>query len=122
MIIASLIVCGAIWASYFAGYERGYHKALILQTGTFVVSLDALDKVRAGDVAGGTKSLEGLCFSSANIVYGDYLFRHDFPGQFVGNSMIDDLQHYRRTYCTNNAEWTPMERSLEKNLASWRNR
>jgi hypothetical protein len=118
--IVSLVVCGAAAASYFLGYQRGYHRALILQTATFVGSLDALDKIRAGDVAGGTKSVEALCFSSANIVYGDFVFQHDFPGQFVGKSMIDDLQRYRQTYRTNSAEWSPMERSLEKHLASWR--
>ena len=87
-----LIVCGAAYGSYFLGYQRGYHHALILQTGTFVGTLDALDKIRAGDVASGTQRIEALCFSSANIVYGDFVFRHDFPGQFVGKSMIDDLR------------------------------
>lgn len=93
-----------------------------MQTGTYVGTLDALDKIRAGDVTGGTRRIEALCFSSANVVYGDYVFRHDFPGQFVGKTMIDDLQRYRQTYRTNSAEWTPMERSLEKNVASWRKR
>ena len=115
-----LAVCGTGWASYFLGYQRGYHQALILQTGTFVVTLDAIDKIRAGDVAGGTQRIESLCFESANIVYGDYVFRHDFPGHFVGQSFFDDLKHYRQTYRTNSAEWTPVERNLEKNLASWK--
>jgi hypothetical protein len=118
--IVSLIVCGAACASYLLGYQRGYHRALILQTGTFVDTLNALDEIRAGDVVGGTKTIEVLCFSSANIIYGDFVFRHDFPGHFVGKSMIDDLQHYRQTYRTNSAEWTPMERSLEKNLSNWK--
>jgi len=118
--VVALVVCSSVFGSYFLGYQRGYHHALILQTGTFVGSLDALDKIRAGDVAGGTKSVEALCFSSANIVYGDFVFRHDFPGQFVGKSMIDDLRHYRQTYRTNSAEWSPMEHSLERNLAGWK--
>jgi len=115
-----LVLCAVVCGTYFVGYQRGYHQALILQIGTFIGTLDALDKVRTGDVAGGTKSIESLCFSSANIIYGDYVFRHDFPGHFTGASMIDDLKHYRQTYRTNSAEWTPMERSLEKNLASWK--
>jgi hypothetical protein len=118
--IVSLVVCGAAWAGYFLGYQRGYHQSLILQTGAFVGSLDALEKIQAGDIASGTKSVEALCFSSANTVYGDFVFQHDFPGQFVGKSMIDDLLRYRQTYRTNSAEWTPMERSLEMHLASWR--
>src|SRR2546425_11439999 len=113
--ILLLAVGGAVWCSYFVGYQRGYHRALILQTGTFVGTLDALDKIRAGDISDGTERIEALCFSSANIVYGDFVFQHDFPGQFVGKSMIDDLRHYRQTYRTNSTEWTPMERSLEKN-------
>ena len=120
IVVVVLMICGAACGSYFLGYQRGYHYALVLQTGTFVGTLDALDKIRAGDVASGTQRIEALCFSSANIVYGDFLFRHDFPGHFVGKSMIDDLSHYRQTYRTNSAEWTPMERSLEKNLASWK--
>jgi hypothetical protein len=117
--IVSLVVCGAAWASYFLGYQRGYHRALILQSGTYVGTLDALDKIRAGDLAGGTHRIELLCFASANIIYGDSIFQHDFAGQFVGKSMIDDLQHYRQTYRTNSADWSPMEQSLEKNLARW---
>lgn len=122
IVIVAVLLCigSAACAAYFLGYERGYNKALILQTGTFVGSLDALDKIRGGDVAGGTQRIEGLCFMSANIVYGDFVFRHDFPGQFVGKTFIDELRHYRQTYRTNSADWTPMEQSLEKNLASWR--
>jgi hypothetical protein len=118
--IVLLAVCGIAWASYFLGYQRGYHQALILQIGTYVGTLDALDKFRGGDVAGGTKRVESLCFASAEIVYGDFVFRHDFPGQFVGKALFDDLKHYRQTYRTNSAEWTPMKRNLEKNLASWK--
>jgi len=118
--VVLVVVCGAAWGSYFLGYQRGYHRALIFQIPTFVGTLDALDKIRAGDVAGGTQTIEVLCFSSANTVYGDFVFRNGFIGQTVGKGMIGDLQHYRQTYRTNSAEWTPMERSLEKHLASWR--
>jgi len=118
--VVLVAVCGAVWGSYFLGYQRGYHRALLLQTGTFVGTLDALDKIRTGDVTGGTQRIEPLCFMSANIVYGDFVFRHDFFGHFVGKSMIDDLKHYRQTYRTNSAEWTPIEQNLEKNLASWK--
>jgi hypothetical protein len=52
--IVSLIVCGAVLAGYFLGYQRGYHRALILQVGTYVGTLDALDKIRAGNISGGT--------------------------------------------------------------------
>jgi hypothetical protein len=55
-------VCGVVWASYFVGRQRGYHEALILQDGTFVVSLDALDKIRAGDVSAGIETVEKMLF------------------------------------------------------------
>jgi hypothetical protein len=44
--IVLLIVCVAAWVNYFLGYQRGYHQALILKTGTFV---NALDEIRASD-------------------------------------------------------------------------
>jgi hypothetical protein len=76
-----------MWASYFIGYQRGYHRALILQAGTYVGTLDALHKLRAGDIAGGTQRVELRCFSSAITVYGDFVFRNDFPGHFVGKNV-----------------------------------
>ncbi len=115
-----LAIGGGVWAGYFFGDQRGFHRALILQAGTYVVTLDALDKIRAGDIDASTKSIESLCFASANIVYGDFVFRNDFAGHFVAQSMIEDLKHYRQTYRTNSAKWTPMERDLERNLASWK--
>ena len=91
IVIVSLVVCGAAAASYFIGYQRGYHQALILQTGTYVGTLDALDKIRAGDTAAGAQRIEALCFSSANTVYGDFVFRNGFVGHTVGKWMLDDL-------------------------------
>ena len=120
--IASLIVCSVAWASYFLGHQRGYREGLVLQASTYVCSLAALNNFRAGNIEGGTRIVEAMCFSAANIIYGDFVFRHDFVGEFTGKTIIADLQHYRQTYRTNSAEWTPMERSLEKNLASWRQR
>lgn len=120
VLVALLVVCGIGYSSYIFGFQRGYHRALILQNGTFVGSLDALDKLRVGDVKGGTERVEAMCFASANIVYGDYVSRNGWAGQFVGKTMLDDLKRYRRTYRTNSSEWTPMERSLESNLAKWK--
>jgi hypothetical protein len=114
--IVLLAACGAALASYFVGYQHGYHRASILQTGTFIGTLDALDKIRAGDVAAGTQRIESLCFSSANTVYGNSMFPHDF----VAKIFLGDLKHYRQTYRTNGVDWSPMERSLEKKLAAWK--
>jgi hypothetical protein len=120
VLLTLLVICGTGYGSFFWGFQRGYHRALILQNGTFVGSLDALDKLRAGDVKGGIERVEAVCFASANIVYGDFVSRNGWAGQFVGKSMLDDLERYRHTYRTNSAEWTPMERSLDRNLAQWK--
>ena len=108
------------FVSYRLGCRRGYHKALTLQNGTFVGSLGALDKLRAGDIASGTGQIEAICFSSANVVYGDFVFRKGWAGQFDGKMMLGELRRYRQTYRTNPADWTPLERTLERNLAAWK--
>ena len=114
------VVVLALYGSYFFGYQRGYHRALFLQTGTFVSTLDALKRIRGGDVPTGIQRIETLCFLSADFVYGDSVLRHDSLGNSVGKAAIDDLTHYRQTYRTSSAEWTPTEQSLEKHLADWR--
>ena len=41
-------------------------------------------------------------------------------GRFDGKTMLDELRRYRQTYRTNTTDWTPLERSLESNLAAWK--
>ena len=121
IILAVLIlICTVSYVSYRLGFRRGYHRALILQNGTFVGSLSALDRLRTGDINSGTERIEAICFSSANVVYGDFVFRKGWGGQFNGKSMLDQLRHYRQTYRTNSADWTPEERTLDANLAAWK--
>ena len=115
-----LIICGAAAVGLHLGYQRGFQKALQLQSGTFVGTLDALEKLRKGDINEGTKRVEALCFSSANIVYGDPNFKEGFAGGFVAKTFVGELKTYRQTYRTNNAEWTPMERGLERHLAEFK--
>jgi hypothetical protein len=117
---ALALICGVSYASYHFGFRRGYYRALILQNGTFVGSLSALDQLRAGNINSGTEQIEAICFSSANVVYGDFVFRKGWGGKFDGKTMLDDLRHYRQTYRTNSADWTPLERTLERNLAAWK--
>lgn len=106
-----VVVCAAAWAAYFIGYRRGFDRALILQNGTFVGTFDALQKIRAGDVEGGTHRIESLCFSAANTVYSDRP-----AGEFVAKAFLDDFRHYRQSYPSNSAEWTVAEQSLERRL------
>jgi hypothetical protein len=115
IIIGAVVVaaiCGAAWAAYGVGYRRGFDRALILWDGTFVGTFDALKKIRAGDVEGGTRRIESLCFSSAYSVYTGRGPR----SQTIAKMSLDDFRHYRQTYRNNSAEWTPAEWSLEREL------
>ena len=109
--VVLVVVCAAAWAAYSIGYRRGFDRALILQNGTFVGTFDALQKIRAGDVEGGTRRIESLCFLAANTVYSDRP-----AGEFVAKTFLDDFRHYRQTYRSNSAEWTVAEQNLERKL------
>jgi hypothetical protein len=115
IIIVAVVVaaiCCAAWAAYGVGYRRGFDRALILWDGTFVGTFDALKKIRAGDIEGGTRRIESLCFSAAYSVY-----TGRGPGsETITKMCLDDFRHYRQTYRSNSAEWTPAERSLEREL------
>lgn len=104
-------VCAAAWAAYSIGYRRGFDRALVLQNGTFIGTFDALQKIRAGDVDGGTRRIESLCFSAANTVYSERP-----AGEFVAKTFLDDFRQYRHTYRSNSADWTPAEQNLERKL------
>jgi hypothetical protein len=114
IIVAAVVaaICGAAWAAYGVGYRRGFDRGLILWDGTFVSTFDALTKIRAGDVEGGTRRIEVLCFATAYSVYtgrGPY-------AETIAKGLLDDFRRYRRTYRNNSAEWSPAERSLEREL------
>lgn len=113
--VAMLAVCGASCAGYFLGYHRGFDRALILQNGTFVGTFDALQKLRSGDVAAGTRRIETLCFMSANSVYSGRP-----TSQFVAQTFLKDFRIYRHLYRSNTAEWSVAEQNLETKLASWK--
>lgn len=113
IVIASvLVVAGAAaWAAWSIGYQRGFDRALVLQNGTFVGTFGALQQIRAGDVEGGARRIESLCFSAANTVYSDRP-----AGEAVAKTFLDSLRRYRQTYRSNRAEWTIMEQNLERKL------
>ena len=115
-----LLIWVLCYVSNYLGYRRGYHRALTLQNGTFVGSLDAMEKLRSGDIRSGLERIEAICYSSATVVYGDFVFRKGWAGQFDGKSMLESLRRYRQTYRANGADWTPMERTLEGDLAKWK--
>ena len=111
--IVLLVAFGASCAGYFIGYQKGFDHALVLQNGTFVGTFEALLKLRAGDVEGGTRRIEKLCFAAANTVYSGRA-----EGQFVAKAFVDDVRNYRHSYRSNRVDWTVAERNLEAELAT----
>ena len=106
-------ICAATWVAYSVGYRRGFSRGLILWDSTFVGTFGALKKIRAGDVQGGTRSIESLCFSAA---YSVYTGRAP-TSEATARLFLDDFRHYRQTYRNDSTEWTPAEQSLERELA-----
>ena len=104
---ASLLVCFAVAA---VAYKMGQRQALTLQAGTFVVSLGALEKIRAGDIAEGTRKIESICFSSAAMCFEDTQFRQRVT------MFVPSLTSYRHSFRTNQGDWTPTEKELERYL------
>jgi hypothetical protein len=111
-----LLICGAAFAGYLFGHQRGFENALVRANSDFVGALDALQKLRAGDIQGGINRVESTAFSCANMVYGSDRARC----QAVGKMMLGDIRHYRQTYRTNSSEWTAAEQNLELKLTSWK--
>jgi hypothetical protein len=102
--------------TYRITYHTGLIRTRVCQQGTVVGAMDALEKLKAGQTDEGTRRIESLCFSAANALYEDPNCR-DY---FVTKTFAAPLIHYRDTYRTNRAEWTPAEERLEGLLASWR--
>ncbi len=103
--------------TYWAGYRIGFTRAMQLQKGTFVASLDTLEKLRSGDIPGATRRMENHCFATAEMLYSDQNFRDDF----IIRSFAPELIQYRSTYRTNRNDWSVMEEKLEGNLAGFKN-
>jgi hypothetical protein len=115
-IFGLLMLFAVAYVGNSVGYKKGFDDGLVLQSGTFVTSLDALEKLRSNDTTNAIEELEKLCFSAADTVYE----RRTRDNQFVAKSFIDELKRYRRKYRSNKAEWTPMEKNLETKLATWK--
>ena len=115
-LILVISVCVASWVGYTIGHQRGFELALLHGAdGIYVGTLSALQKIRAGDVQGGTRRIENSCFAAAKIVYGGQP-----ETEFIARTFLTDLRHYRQTYRTNSADWSPMEQILEGRLAAWK--
>jgi hypothetical protein len=113
-LVVACAVC--VFVTYRVAYDAGFARAKGLQKGTFVGTMDALEKLRAGQTDEGIRRIESLCFSAANTLYEDPQYRD----HIVTKSFAQPLIHYRETYRTNRPEWTPPEERLEGLLLSWR--
>jgi len=114
ILVVACSICALV--TYRIAYRAGFAHAKVVQQGTLVGTIDALEKIRAGQLDEGTDRIESLCFSAANGLYED-------PGcrdNFITKTFAAPLIHYRDTYRTNRTEWTPAEVRLEGLLASWR--
>ena len=98
--------------SYLNGQVDAFHQNSGV---TSLVTLGALQKIRAGDIPGATKLMETVCFGAAEVYY------HD-PTNKVWNgvttTLTPELLKYRAAYRTNSADWDVLERKLEVELAS----
>ena len=109
--LVAAVVVGPV--SWYTGHRSGMHASLGLQKGTLVGTIDALQKIRKGDVDGGTQRIETMCFLSAVLLLddGDYAANPSVKG------MVPQLVAYRDAYRTNQAEWTPVEQRLQTLLS-----
>jgi hypothetical protein len=111
ILVVACVICSLV--TYRLAYDAGFARAKQLQKGTFVGTMEALGKHRAGDVAAATDRIESLCFSSAISLYDNPAYRDEF----VTKTFASELIQYR---ATNRTEWTPVEKKLETILVSWK--
>lgn len=116
IIIFAIVLLASCSLIATIAYRAGFARAKQLQKGTFVLSLGALQALRASQTVEATKKLETLCFSSADMLYSDAAYRD----QTVTHMFAPELIHYRTTYRTNRSEWTSAEEQLEQHLAQWK--
>ena len=112
--VAACAICSLV--TYRIAYRRAYLSGqvnMIHQNSkvTSLVTLGALQKLRAGDIPGGTRLLETFCFGQSEVFY------HD-PTYSDGKELARGLLQYRASYRTNSADWDVTERKLEVQLAN----
>lgn len=118
-ILVSLMACAVCsLVTYRITYRSAYHSGQInmidTQTmSTSFITLGALQKLRAGDIQGATRSLESFCFGDAEVFYHG---RSDYSDS--GHELLaQEILQYRAAFRTNSADWDDRERKLEAELA-----
>ena len=115
VIFACVLILGCLVSGY-VGHRMGRQRVTTFEAGSFISTFDSLEKLRAGDIAAATRTLESQCFASAAGVLSEAGWRSDA----VRKIMTPSLTRYRQTYRTNRAEWTPTEERLESLLTQRR--
>jgi uncharacterized membrane protein len=121
VILVSLLALCCVASAYIAyhlGYQKSHDQAQLLRYGNTIVSLDALEDLRSGDISNATRKVEGLCFVQAAMIYGDPRFQRRFAGR-TNAAWSAEVRQYLDRYHTNRTEWTPTVVRLERDLAQW---
>src|SRR4051794_22096783 len=113
LLAAACAICSLV--TYRIAYRKAYLSGeveMIHQHSkvTSIVMLGALQKIRTGDVPGGTRLLENFCFAQSEVFYHDQTFSD-------GTELASTLVPYRAAYRTNSEDWSDQERKLEVQLA-----
>ena len=100
-------------ASGYAGYIHGRQNVVTAHAASAIITMDALKKLKAGDLAKATSELEIECFADSEEALSGSGWRSDAFRKIEVPSLIA----YRAAYRTNQADWSPMEQRLEILLA-----
>ena len=109
----SIVFVSGCLVSGYIGYEKANQRVVTVRIASGLITLDALKKLRAGDVKGATGEIEVRCFADSVGVLSESGWRSDW----YRNTEVPALITYRNAYRTNRADWSPMEQRLEILLA-----
>ena len=109
----SIVLVLACLVSSYYGYLDGRQHVVTARAGSAIISLDAVKRLRSGDVAGATSELENQCFADSVEVLSSSGWRSDAFRKIE----VSSLTAYREKYRTNPADWTVTEQRLQVLLA-----
>ena len=109
---STVLVLGC-FASGYVGFASGRQQVATARAASAIVTLDALKKLKAGDLAQATSELEGHCFMDSEEVLSGSGWRSDAFRKIA----VPSLVAYRDIYRTNQADWSPIEQRLQILLA-----
>ena len=108
--LSGALMAFAGFVGYRCGVSQGGQSYLTTKRATLGVTLSAMEKFRENNLSGGLKLVENHCYSTALSLM---TIRGSGGDDFVVNTLLPDLIGYRRSWATNQTEWTKTERDLE---------